>query len=702
MIARRRAGETHRWIAIGVALAAAAAAQEASTPATNPDHEQRIAWWREARLGMFIHWGLYAIPAGEWNGQTHHGEWIRDTSRIPVGEYDRFAQQFNPVKFDADAWVRMARDAGMKYIVITSKHHDGFCLWDSKQTEFDVMSTPLKRDILAELKAACDRHGVRLCFYHSIMDWHHPDYLPRRPWEAADRPSKGADFDRYVAHMKAQLRELIEGYGPLGVLWFDGEWENTWTHERGIDLYHYVRGLQPDILINNRVDKGRAGMAGLTVGDHLGDFGTPEQEIPSTGLPGVDWESCMTMNDHWGFNRADQNFKSSRELVRMICDIASKGGNYLLNVGPTAEGEVPAASVERLRDVGAWMRVNGESIYGTSAGPFAALPWGRATLRRIHSASGRVTAYLHVFEWPGDGRLVLNGLHTAGSPAARMLGGGELPVERDEDALMIRLPSKAPPSLVPVVALDLPRGWQVYAQPLIAAPSPRFVDYVDVSFASENGQQVRYTLDGSTPGPSSPLASDPVRLTESTMVRARGFVDGKPVSGTSTAMFEKVELRPADSPPASAPGLSFECFEGEFERLPDLSTLTPVAAGRADRVSTEPATRAERYALRFAGYFVAPRDGLYTFWLTSDDGSRLIIGNSLVVDNDGLHVATERSGQIALAAGPHPIAVDYFQRTGEVALTLEFATRNVERGTVTETVCLMPAEPARDGASGGD
>ncbi|NLH16487.1 MAG: alpha-L-fucosidase, partial [Phycisphaerae bacterium] len=275
---------------------------------TQEQKDARMQWWRDARFGMFIHWGLYAVPAGEWKGRTDHAEWIRETAQIPIDEYDKFVGQFNPVNYNPDEWVRLAKEAGMKYIVITSKHHDGFCLWDSKQTDYDIMSTPYKQDILRKLATACSQQGIRLCFYHSIMDWHHPDYLPRRGWEAKTRTAEGAEFPRYIAYMKNQLAELVHNFGPH-VLWFDGEWENTWTHEMGRDLYDYVRGLEPDIIINNRVDKGRQGMQGMTgKGDFRGDFGTPEQEIPNRGIPGVDWESCMTMNDHWGWNKNDKNW----------------------------------------------------------------------------------------------------------------------------------------------------------------------------------------------------------------------------------------------------------------------------------------------------------------------------------------------------------------------------------------------------------
>jgi len=416
------------------------------------DKDLRMSWWREARFGMFIHWGLYAIPAGEWQGKTNHAEWIRHSAKIPVQEYDKFVQQFNPVKFNADQWVKMAKRAGMKYLVITSKHHDGFCLWDTKQTEYDVMSTPFRRDVLQELTKACKRHDVRMCFYHSIMDWHHPDYLPRRSWEKADRPEGNADFNRYIPYMKNQLREIIANYDP-GVLWFDGEWEDTWTHEMGIDLYDYVRGLKSDIIINNRVDKGRRGMQGLTrAGDYRGDFGTPEQEIPDQGLPGLDWESCMTMNAHWGWNKNDQKWKSSEDLIRKLIDIASKGGNFLLNIGPKADGTFPTESIERLEQIGKWMDVNGESIYATTASPFAKLPWGRCT-KKIKS-DGAIL-YLHVFDWPSDGELLVPGLKTKVKNAFFLAGDQNIKISSNEDGVVLGVPAQALDTIDTVIVLQL-------------------------------------------------------------------------------------------------------------------------------------------------------------------------------------------------------------------------------------------------------
>jgi alpha-L-fucosidase len=433
--------------------------------------EQHMTWWRDAKFGMFIHWGLYAIPSGEWKGKEigGTGEWIMNSARIPIPEYELLAKQFNPVRFDADQWVQIAKNAGVKYIVITSKHHDGFCLWDSKVTKYDIVdATPFKRDMLGELAEACHNQGIRLCFYHSIMDWHHPDAQgPNYPTYNTTR-KRNPHFGRYAKkYLKPQIKELLTKYGDIGVLWFDGEWIPEWTEPQGRDMYDFVLGLQPNIIVNNRVGKGRGGMKGLTKkGYFAGDFGTPEQEIPNTGMPGVDWESCMTMNDTWGYKKNDHKWKSAEDLLHKLVEIVSKGGNFLLNVGPTAEGLIPQPSIERLQIMGEWLKVNGESIYGTTASPFEKLSWGRCTQK-----PGKL--YLHVFDWPMDGKIKIPDLRNEFEEAYLLADEkhNRLVVAREENDVVINVPEKPFDLTDTVVVLKIKGLPDVIDNPKAGGPS---------------------------------------------------------------------------------------------------------------------------------------------------------------------------------------------------------------------------------------
>jgi len=559
----------------------------------------------------------------------------------------------------------------MKYIVITSKHHDGFALFDSEVSEFDVMATPFERDIMAELAEACRRHGLKMCWYHSIMDWHHPDYLPRRGWEVADRPAEGADFDRFAAYLHAQVTELLTNYGPIGIMWFDGEWESTWNHSYGQPLYDLCLELQPDVIVNNRVDKGRGGMAGLTEDAmYAGDYGTPEQEIPATGLPGVDWETCMTMNNHWGWNAADKNFKSVETLIRMLIDIASKGGNYLLNVGPTAEGLFPPESVERLAAIGDWMEVNGEAIYGTSASPFADLPWGRCTVKR---KGRRSILYLHVFERPADGRLVVPGIGNDAIQARLLASGDRLAVQRRDTDLEIWLPARLSDPVATVVTLELHGAPVVYETPVIEADSQILVNTLAVEMRTRSPDIViRYTLDGSEPDAGAPVYDGPVTIDRTTTVRARSFHQGDPVSAVAEARFEKAAPLAALQVSGTVPGLVRETYHGNWDVLPDFDALPVAARATVADLELPRSGRVEYVGHRFSGFIEVPADEVYRFLLTSDDGSRLSIDGRLVIDNDGLHGSQTGSGEIALAAGRHELTVEWFNKTGGADLGLRY------------------------------
>jgi alpha-L-fucosidase len=326
---------------------------------TQAQRDARMGWWRAARFGMFIHWGVYSVPAGNWDGKPVNtaGEWIMNNGKIPVADYEKLPAQFNPTDFDAHAWVSLAKAAGMKYIVITAKHHDGFAMFDSKANSFNIVdATPFKRDPLKELAIECKKQGIMLGFYYSQdQDWTAPGAAAiHGHWD----PAQEGDFATYV-HTKAipQLKELLTNYQPSpAILWFDTPTKDM-TPELASEIVSLLNKY-PNLIWNNRLG-----------GGYDGDTETPEQKIPPQGMPGKDWETCMTINDTWGYKSADVNFKSTEILLRNLIDIASKGGNYLLNVGPDSHGVIPPPEADRLRAIGKWLDVNGEAIYGS--GPTA-------------------------------------------------------------------------------------------------------------------------------------------------------------------------------------------------------------------------------------------------------------------------------------------------------------------------------------------
>lgn len=341
------------------------------------DFNERMTWWRDAKFGMFIHWGPYSVAGGEYRDKTIDGwvgaEWIMNDAKIPIKEYEKFSKAFNPINFNADEYVKLMKDTGMKYVVITSKHHDGFGLWDSQISDYDIIDfSPYGKDLLKQLAEACKKQGIKFGLYHSIMDWHHPQAQainePNYNSGEKDNTLYNPEFSKYYeGYLKVQLKELIEDYDPE-ILWFDGEWIPEYDHEDALDLYQYVRSLKPSIIINNRIDVGRQGLMGMNKEgeDYVGDFGTPEKEILD-GTATMDWEACMTINDTWGYRKSDHDWKSTKTLVHNLIDAAAKGGNYLLNIGPKGDGSIPQPTLERLDKMGKWVQLNGEAIFAVES-----------------------------------------------------------------------------------------------------------------------------------------------------------------------------------------------------------------------------------------------------------------------------------------------------------------------------------------------
>lgn len=432
------------------------------------DRDQRLEWWREARFGMFIHWGLYSGAGGKWNGKTypqHYAEWIQHWAAVPCDEYARAMRPlFTPEPGVTDAWADLAKEAGMRYAVLTSKHHEGFTLFNSTQ-EYSRSNpitggtniSPDGRDLVREFAESMRSRGLRAGFYYSLLDWQHPDAyemaLPAYP-----RSPHPRDPAQYVAYVRAHVDELLSNYGPLCTIWFDYSDKQRQGNAWGAaQLLADLRLKQPGILVNNRLFDG--------LENKNGDYGTPEKYVPPTGLPGMDWEVNHTLNESYGYSDHDTKWKDTTTVVRLLCDVASKGGNLLLNIGPDARGNVPRQAQATLRSVGGWMRVNSEAIYGTTASPFARLPWGRATQKPG-------TLFLLVFDWPADGRLSVPMRGTVKS--ARLLGrDGDLPIRApasDAERLEVRLPERPVDPACSVVKLEL--GSDVLPLPFLPFPGP--------------------------------------------------------------------------------------------------------------------------------------------------------------------------------------------------------------------------------------
>ena len=414
-------------------------ATSVSLPEETPAQKtERMKWWTDARFGLFIHWGPVSLKGTEIG-------WSRG-KEVPVSVYDNLYKEFNPTKFDAREYVALAKEMGVKYVTLVTKHHDGFSMFATKLSDYNITNAPFKRDITRELADECRRQGLRFCAYYSIIDWYHPDYLPRGVGDK--RPPQDADFERFYTFMKGQLRELVENYHPA-VLWFDGEWEDHWTVERGRDIYAMLRRLDPNLIINNRLGKNRAfGHGGMTpVESTVGDFATPEQETGRFyGDRSTYWESNMTICQQWAWKPNDR-LKGIKECIDLLVKNAGYDGNFMLNIGPMPDGQIEPRQAERLREIGRWMNRYGESIYGTRGGPFKPTQWGVSTCKDDK-------VFVHVLCWPGDGPITLPGLGK-NILSSRLMTGGELEVKATEQGMRVSVPRASRQELDTIVELRL-------------------------------------------------------------------------------------------------------------------------------------------------------------------------------------------------------------------------------------------------------
>jgi len=432
---------------------------------TKEQQDKRMAWWREAKYGIFIHFGLYALLGGMWKGECSSGigEWIQQRARIPVREYEQLAKQFNPVMFNAKEWVQLAKEAGAKWMFITAKHHDGFCMFDTKFTDYNIVkATPFKRDLLSELSNACQEEAIKLGLYYSqTLDWHHPNGMGN-DWDYY--PSK-QDFSKYLReYVKPQVRELLTNYGPIAGLWFD---IGTPTPELALELKHLIRELQPNTTIHGRLGGFRIGNGCRTF--TMGDFQmVGDNEIPEQIIKG-DWETAVTSNDTWGYKSYDHNWKSAGTLIQWLVAIVSKGGNCSINIGPTADGVIPEPCVRSLKEVGRWLKVNGESIYGAIASTIpsptsATVPPTHQDARTFppmvapyQSTAKGGKFYVHIFAWPWNGVLKVSYVSKEVKRVYPLADPkhGELEFKRKGEDIVISLPDKAPDPIDTVVVLEI-------------------------------------------------------------------------------------------------------------------------------------------------------------------------------------------------------------------------------------------------------
>ena len=637
------------------------------------DTRKNPEWFADAKLGIFIHWGVYSVPSytkkggyAEWyyRGYTNKQSAVWKFHKSVYGEnfkYEDFAPLFKAELFNPDEWADLFVKSGAKYIVLTSKHHDGYCLWPNEQRpNWNSMVNGPKRDLVGDLTKSVRSAGLKMGLYYSLAEWNNPIYT----W---DHPKPDNNVDKYVNdHMIPQFKDLVTRYKP-SLLFVDGEWSHgskTWRSEEIVSWLYNQPDLQNDLVVNDR-------WGGDTRFKHGGYFATEYTEgMKDTESP---WEECRGLGASFGYNRNESlnEYIKPKELIQMFVKLVSNGGNLLLNIGPAADGTIPVIMQERLMQLGSWLKTNGEAVYSTRKFKFTE---EGENIRFTKSKDGKYV-YALSLKWPGG---VLNLKRVKPVPGSQIyLLGIPAPLQwryDEREGLLVTIPDSL---------RDKFNDAESYAYTLKIEGAPSniaehplfsiegkepvkkeiFVNSIKVNlFSSIEGAEIYYTTDGSEPTFASAKYTAPVELKKSSVIKAFAYKPGMIRSLSDKAEFVKTDLLKPTVVKNCEQGLDYSYYEQRFYELPDFAKLTPTAAGKTDKPDISLRKKDDFFAFRFNGYIEVPESGVYSFYLSSDDGSRLYIGDTLVVDNDGLHGAdNEVRGQIALAKGMHPIKIDYFE-----------------------------------------
>jgi len=646
-------------------LAASAPAQERYTADWKSlDARPTPQWYRDAKFGIFIHWGLYSVPAFTrkggyaewyWNGIADTSTFLHKWHHRTYGDdfqYQDFAPLFKAELYRPDKWAELFERAGARYVVLTSKHHDGFCLWPNTQSwNWNSVDVGPHRDLLGDLTTAVRARGLRMGFYYSLLEWFNPLYR--------------SDIHRYVdEHMLPQLKEAVRLYQP-SIIFSDGEWDHDSKVLRSEEFLAWLYNDSPaprDVVVNDR-------WGGETRFNHGGYFSTEYEAATSersAAFQARGWEECRGMGRSFGFNRNEEleDYQTAESLIHMLVEIVSRGGNLLLNIGPAADGTIPVIMQERLLQMGEWLRVNGEAIYGSRL--------NRTTgegdsVRFTRSGDGR-RLYAICLRHPGA-QLRLRTVEAMPGSAVRLLGlDRDLDWRQEEGELVVNLPA----GMIHRMPCDHAWVFRIQARPYVERPLIQAASFISidkplrVTLAAEPADaQIRYTLDGAEPTPASPLCTAPLRIDRSGLLRVRAFRDGYAPSLTVEQQISVLS--------SSENGLTCRYYEGDWSQLPDFDALKPVRELRAWDFSLAPVIRREEnFSVVFDGFLRIDCPGLYTFYTRSDDGSRLWIDGRLVVDNDGLHGAREAQGKIELAPGRHALRVGFLEKGGQELLQVSF------------------------------